>query len=288
MQRSLYILFSLVLNFPLAKLVILYNNHPNEDSMSDYLLRHDEGEVHYLSLNRAQKRNAMNDGLISALDNAFDTIPETAKVVVISGEGDHFSAGLDLSELTVRDVVQSIHHSRNWHRVFEKIQYGRVPVVAALHGAVIGGGLELAASCHIRVADESAYYALPEGQRGIFVGGGGSMRLPRLVGVSIMTDMMMTGRVYTAAEGITHKFSQYLTPKGEALAKAKSLALKIAGNAGMTNYALIHVLPRIAESDPAAGLMMESLVASIASSSPEAQTRLQAFLDKKAAKIVKE
>jgi (methylthio)acryloyl-CoA hydratase len=273
---------------PLAKLVILYNNHLEEDSMSDYLLRHDEGEVHCISLNRAHKRNAMNDGLISALDHAFDTIPETAKVIVISGEGDHFSAGLDLSELTVRDVVQSIHHSRNWHRVFEKIQYGRVPVVASLHGAVIGGGLELAASCHIRVADESAYYALPEGQRGIFVGGGGSMRLPRLVGVSIMTDMMMTGRVYSAAEGITHKFTQYLTPKGEALAKAKSLALKIAGNAGMTNYALIHVLPRIAESDPAAGLMMESLVASIASSSPEAQTRLQAFLDKKAAKIVKE
>lgn len=256
--------------------------------MSEYLIRHDEGEMHCISLNRAEKRNAMNDGLIAALDHAFDTLPETAKVVVLSAEGEHFSAGLDLSELTVRDVVQSVHHSRNWHRVFEKIQYGRVPVVASLHGAVIGGGLELAASCHIRVADETAYYALPEGQRGIFVGGGGSMRLPRLVGVSIMTDMIMTGRVYTANEGIPLKFSQYLTPKGEGLAKAKALALKIAGNAGMTNYALIHVLPRIAESDPAAGLMMESLVASIASSSPEAQTRLQAFLDKKAAKIVKE
>lgn len=257
--------------------------------MSDKLiLSHDEGVVRTLTLNRAQKRNAMSDGLIAALDHAFDNLDEHIQAVVIAGAGDHFSAGLDLSELTVRDVVQSVHHSRNWHRVFEKIQFGRVPVIAALHGAVIGGGLELAATCHIRVADETAYYALPEGQRGIFVGGGGSVRLPRLVGTSVMMDMMMTGRVYTASEGIIHQFSQYLTPKGEALAKAQALALKVAGNAGMTNYALIHALPRIAEGNPATGYLMESMMASIASSEPEAQKRLKDFLEKRASKIVKE
>ena len=69
-----------------------------------------------------------------------------------------------------------------WHRVFERVQFGRVPVVAVLHGAVIGGGLELAAAAHVRVAERSAFYALPEGQRGIFVGGGGAVRLPRLIG----------------------------------------------------------------------------------------------------------
>ena len=75
------------------------------------------------------------------------------------------------------------------------------PVIAALKGAVIGGGLELACAAHIRVAEPSAYFALPEGQRGIFVGGGGSVRLPRLIGVARMTDMMLTGRVYSASEG---------------------------------------------------------------------------------------
>ena len=72
---------------------------------------------------------------------------------MLAGEGEHFSAGLDLSELTERDVAQGIAHSRSWHRAFERIEFGKVPVVAVLHGAVVGGGLELAAACHIRVAE---------------------------------------------------------------------------------------------------------------------------------------
>ncbi len=92
-------------------------------------------------------------------------------------------------------------HSRMWHRAFHEIEFGRVPVVAALKGAVIGGGLELALSAHLRVAEASAFYALPEGQRGIFVGGGASVRLPRLIGVSRMRDMMLTGRVHDAESG---------------------------------------------------------------------------------------
>ena len=95
-----------------------------------------------------------------------------------------------------------------------QIQFGRVPVVAVLHGAVVGGGLELAAACHIRVAERSAFYGLPEGQRGIFVGGGGSARIPRLIGVARMTDMMLTGRVYDAEEGQRVGLSQYLVDRG--------------------------------------------------------------------------
>jgi enoyl-CoA hydratase/carnithine racemase len=99
-------------------------------------------------------------------------------------------------------------------------------VIAALKGAVIGGGLELACAAHVRVAEPSAYFALPEGQRGIFVGGGGSVRLPRLIGVARMTDMMLTGRVYSAIEGASYGFAQYLTEEGNALAKAVELATK--------------------------------------------------------------
>jgi 1,4-dihydroxy-2-naphthoyl-CoA synthase len=78
-----------------------------------------------------------------------------------------------------------------------------MPVVAVLRGAVIGGGLELAAAAHIRVAERSAYYALPEAARGIFVGGGGAVRIPRLIGTTRMIDMMLTGRTYTADEGLS-------------------------------------------------------------------------------------
>ena len=86
-----------------------------------------------------------------------------------------------------------------WHRAFERMERGRLPVVAVLKGAVIGGGLELASATHIRVAEPSAFYALPEGQHGLFVGGGGSVRVPRLIGAHRMADMMLTGRVLDAA-----------------------------------------------------------------------------------------
>ena len=137
-----------------------------------------------VGLNRPAKRNALNDGIILAIQDCFANLPEDIGAVVIHGIGDHFSSGLDLSELTEHDATEGLRHSQMWHRVFDRIQYSRVPVIAALKGAVIGGGLELACAAHIRVAEPSAYFALPEGQRGIFVGGGGSVRLPRLIGVA--------------------------------------------------------------------------------------------------------
>ena len=136
------------------------------------------------------------------------------KAVVITGRGKHFSAGLDLSTVQEHSVNEAIVHSRSWHKAFESIEFGTVPVVSVLHGAVVGGGLELAAATHVRVAERSAYYALPEGQRGIFVGGGGSVRLPRLIGVSRMMEMMLTGRTYGAEEGMGLGFSHYVVEEG--------------------------------------------------------------------------
>src|SRR5690606_13318525 len=207
----------------------------------------------------------------------FATLADDVRAVVIHGVGDHFSAGLDLSELKERDAAEGLTHSRMWHRVFDQIQYCRVPVIAALQGAVIGGGLELACAAHIRVAEPSAYFALPEGQRGIFVGGGGSVRLPRLIGVARMADMMLTGRVYSAAEGVTLGFTQYLAEAGGAYAKAMELAAKGASNAPLTNFAVLHALPMIAESNPQAGLVMESLMATVAQSDKEAKKRIRDF-----------
>jgi enoyl-CoA hydratase/carnithine racemase len=243
------------------------------------------GEIAIVTLNRPEKRNALGDDMVSLLDGFFARPPAEVKAVVIDGRGEHFSAGLDLSSLRERDAVEGMYHSRSWHIAFEKIQFGRVPVVAALHGAVIGGGLELAAACHVRVADSSTFYALPEGQRGIFVGGGGSARIPRLVGVARMTDMMLTGRVYKAEDGERLGFAQYLVEAGQSLPRAIELAKKMAGNAGMTNFAVMHALPRIADSTQEVGLFTESLIASIAQSAPEAKARVRAFLEGRAAKV---
>jgi len=244
-----------------------------------------KGAVLTVGLNRPAKRNALNDGIMLAIQDCFTNLPEGTGAVVIHGIGDHFSSGLDLSELTEQDATEGLRHSQMWHRVFDRIQYSRVPVIAALRGAVIGGGLEMACAAHIRVAEPSAYFALPEGQRGIFVGGGGSVRLPRLIGVARMIDMMLTGRVYSAAEGVAYGFSQYLTAADGALPKALELAERVAANAPLTNFAVLQALPMIAEASPQAGLLMESLMATVAQSDKEAKRRIRAFLDHKTAKV---
>ncbi|MBP6278051.1 MAG: crotonase/enoyl-CoA hydratase family protein [Limnohabitans sp.] len=246
-----------------------------------------QGAVAVVRLCRPAKRNALNDGLIEALRDVFQNLPPEAGAAVIHGEGDHFCAGLDLSELKERDAGEGIHHSRSWHVALNAVEQGRVPVVAALHGAVVGGGLELASASHIRVADESTFYALPEGTRGIFVGGGGSVRVPKLIGAARMTDMMLTGRVYNAQDGERVGFAQYLVPTGTALTKAIELATRIATNAPLTNFALMHALPRIAEQPADHGLFTEALISSIAQAAPEAKARVRAFLEGKAAKVQK-
>jgi enoyl-CoA hydratase/carnithine racemase len=245
------------------------------------------GPVLHIRLNRPGKRNALSDALIQQLHTVFVNLPEGTLAAVISGEGAHFCAGLDLSELVERDIHSGVLHSRMWHAAFDAIQFGHVPVVAALHGAVVGGGLELASACHIRVADRSAYYGLPEGQRGIFVGGGGSARIPRLIGVARMTDLMLTGRVFDAAQGLAVGLSQYVVDEGQALPEALALAERIAQNAPLSNFAVMHALPRIADQSQSEGLFTESLMAAVVESTPDAQDRLRAFLEGRAAKVVK-
>jgi enoyl-CoA hydratase/carnithine racemase len=243
--------------------------------------------VAVIRLNRPAKRNALSDGLILAVRDAFQALPDSVRAAVIDGAGDHFCAGLDLSELKERDAGAGLHHSRMWHAALEAVQYGPVPVIAALHGAVVGGGLELASSCHIRVADETTFYALPEGSRGIFVGGGGAVRIPRLIGAARMTDMMLTGRVYNAQDGERIGMAQYLVPPGTAFDKAFELAQRVAENAPLTNYALMHALPRIAEQPADQGFLTEALMAAIAQSAPEAKDRVRAFLEGRADKVKK-
>lgn len=245
------------------------------------------GEVLVVGLDRQAKRNAINDETIAALDEVFSTLDSDVRAVVIHGIGPNFSAGLDLSEISERDVTEGVFHSRNWHRCFEKIEFGRVPVVAVLKGAVIGGGLELACAAHVRVAETNAFYALPEGQRGIFVGGGGSVRLPKLIGVARMADMMLTGRTYSATEGVPLGFSQYLVGDGEGFDKGLDLATAMCRNAPLTNFAVIQALPRIADSDPRVGYLMESLVSAVAQGDKEAKGRVRAFLEKRAAKVAR-
>ena len=243
------------------------------------------GAVLHIRLNRPERRNLVSDELLAQLHTVFRHLPSAIRVAVLSGAGEHFCAGLDLAEVSERNVAEGMQHSRAWHACFDAIQFGAVPVIAVLHGAVVGGGLELASAAHLRVAEASAFYALPEGTRGVFVGGGGSVRVSRLIGVARMTDMMLTGRVFDAEEGQAFAISNYLVGEGEGLAKALALAAKIATNAPLSNYAITQALPRIADLSASDGLFVESLMSSIAQGDEAAKERVRAFLDQRAGKV---
>jgi enoyl-CoA hydratase/carnithine racemase len=247
-----------------------------------------EGQVAMVGLNRAEKRNALNDEMITLLRAAVFRAGEEARAGMIYAYGDNFSAGLDLAEaLTWMDPDAKKRRPRGrWHRSFDLIARGPIPWVAALKGACIGGGLELASACHIRVADESTFFALPEGQRGIFVGGGGSVRIARLMGYARMADLMLTGRVLTAAEGERANLAQYVVPKGESFERAKSLAKRIAENAPQSNWAITNALPRIMDLSHENGLFVESIVGgAMREQSSEGFERVRAFVEKRAAPL---
>lgn len=241
-----------------------------------------------LTLNRPHKRNALSLPVIAQLRQAFDSLPETVRAVVLDGQGEHFCAGLDLSELTATTPAQGLMHSRLWYEAFERIQFGQRPVVCVMHGAVVGGGLELAAVAHVRVAEQGTYFALPEGQRGIFLGGGGSVRVSKLIGASRVAEMMLTGHVYSAEEGWQIGLTHHVVPRGEGRRKGMELALRIAGNAPLSNFAVMHALPLIAEQPMSHGLLTEGLMATVTQSDGEAKSRILAFLEKRAGKVLPE
>ncbi len=243
------------------------------------------GPIALLRLSRPAKRNALDPATIAGIEAFFSDPPEGVRVIIVYGEGKHFSAGVDLSALTDVRAQASLRFSRACHRSFERIENSEVPVIAVMQGAVIGLGLELAAAAHIRIAERSAYYALPEAGLGIFVSGGGAVRIPRLVGMPRMADMMLTGRTYSADEGLSLGFSQYVVEDGQGITKALELAEKVAANTVLSNFAVLQALPRIARADTEGGALAESLMAALTLTDDEASARLEAFLNKRSPKV---
>ena len=244
-----------------------------------------EGTIATLTINRPDKRNAMCEALLDDLDAFFSNPPKQVRVVILTGTAGHYCSGLDLSEHVHRSAEENLHHSRAWHGVMEKIQFGGLAVVSAMFGAVIGGGLEIAAATHVRIAEPSTIFQLPEGRRGIFVGGGATARVGRLIGAERMTEMMLTGRKYNADEGLALGLTHYSVGDGEALELAQQLADKISRNAPLSNYMMIQSISRINDMSQSDGLFTESLVAAMSQTTPDAEEGLKAFLEKRAPKF---
>ncbi|MCB2117385.1 MAG: crotonase/enoyl-CoA hydratase family protein [Rhodobacteraceae bacterium] len=239
-----------------------------------------------VTLSRAEKRNALNAETVDELIDLFTAIPRAGvKAVVLRAEGTHFCAGLDLVEHLEADrtPAEFMHICLRWHEAFNKMEYSGVPIIAALKGAVVGGGLELASAVHVRVADHSTYFALPEGTRGLFTGGGATIRVADLVGKARMIDMMLTGRIYKGEEAVSVGLCQYLVEDSEA--KAMELARAAASHPPLTNFAICSAISHMQNMSALDAAYAESVVAGIVNTQKDARGRLAAFADKSGARI---
>ena len=190
--------------------------------------------------------------------------PQGTACFVLSAQGKHFCAGLDLHEHYDKDrtPTEFMKMCQNWHRTFDLIQFSGIPVVAALQGAVVGGGLELAAATHVRIAEPSTFFALPEGQRGIFTGGGATVRVGRIITPARMVDMMLSARTYDAQRGLDVGLAHEIVAEGQGFARAKTLAHQIATHPPMTNFAIVTGISRINDMSSTDGLFAEALLIS--------------------------
>ena len=244
-----------------------------------------DADIATVTLNRPDKRNAVNDQLIAELGAFFSNPPKGVHAAILRGAGAHFCAGLDLAEHEHRAPIDGVEHSRDWHRATEAMEFGGLPVISVLKGAVIGGGLEVASASHVRIAEPDVRFQLPEGRRGIFVGGGATVRVGRLMGADRMREMMLTGRSYGAEEALAMGLVHYSVGTGEALPLAQELARKIADNAPFSNYLMLQAIARIQEMPRSEGYFTEAIATALAQSSDGAKEGLRAFLEKRPPKF---
>lgn len=245
------------------------------------------GKVAILTLNRPDRRNALDEASIAIIDRFFDRPDPAVRAVMLRAEGPHFCAGLDLQEHydLNRSPVEFMRMCQAWHRAFDRMQFGSLPVIAALKGAVVGGGLEIAAATHVRVAEPSTFFALPEGQRGVFTGGGATVRVARIIGPSRMVDMMVAARTYDVKRGFDTGLVHEMVGEGEAEARALAIAEAAAEHYDVTNFGIVTGIWRINDMSTTDGLFAESLLAGMVMTNPDLRPSLETFFAKKAPRL---
>jgi len=201
-------------------------------SYKTILVEEKEG-IGYLTLNRPEVRNAFNQEMIDELREALRLIDKDKeiRVLIITGAGKAFQAGADIAELSLMDPMSILRWNEGIVRINAALERLRQPVIAAINGAAMGGGLELTISCTLRVIEESAKMALPEVKLGIIPGTGGTQRLPRLIGKGLAAELLLTGDVISAEDAYRVGLVNRVVPDGEAVKAAGKLAQKIMANA---------------------------------------------------------
>ena len=243
-----------------------------------------EERVAVLSLDHP-RANTLDRATIEDLDKAIDELiaDDRAKVIIITGAGRlAFSAGADVNEMgTARSAEEVKEFILKGHAVFGKVAACPKPVIAAINAMALGGGLELALACHIRIASERARIGQPESNLGIIPGWGGTQRLPRLIGPAKAIEMILTGDPIDAQEAFRLGLVNKVAPADEVLSEAMSLAGKIAAKSRLTNEASLRAVYGGLKTTLAEGLLLEVDQFSALLGSRDASEGISAFLQKR-------
>jgi len=239
-----------------------------------------------VTVNRPDKLNALNSAVIAELDTAFTELAQRDQVraIILTGAGRAFVAGADIAEVAkgAESPAGLEAVSAFGSRVFTKIERLNKPVIAAINGFALGGGLELALACHIRVASEGAKFGLPEAKLGLIPGYGGTQRLPRLIGTGRAMQMILTGGMIDANTALGYGLLNAVYPVEALMDVARSIAKEISANGPLALAHAIHVVAQGAGMPLDHALALESKHFGELGRSADMREGTRAFLEKRA------
>jgi len=252
--------------------------------MSDNITLEIEGAIAVLTINRPEKRNAVNNQTVEDIDAALEKIEKNPdlRVMILTGAGDKaFVAGADVNELAKRDTLLGRTETRRRQEVYTRIEQLEIPSIAAINGWAVGTGLEIAMACSMRVASEKAKLGQPEVKLGITPGAGGTQRLPRLVGMGRALEMILTGDPVSAEEAKAMGLVNRVVPHDQVMAESKKLAETIAARPKLAiQYSKAAIL-RYADGSLSEGLDHESYLHALSCGTEDKQEGVAAFLEKR-------
>lgn len=242
------------------------------------------GPALILHLNRPDRRNAISLQMMADLIAAIEAAEDEAetRMIIIYGGAEYFSAGADLTEaVKVKTATEGTHYFKNWHKLNETLEHSSKPVIAAIEGYCMTGGLELALAADLRVAGEGSTFAITSARIGTVAGAGGTQRLPRVVGISNALDMLFAAEPIDAAEALRIGLINRLTERGGALKKALEMAALYATRAPLSVAFVKRVVHRGVQMDLASAIEFETFLVTTVYGTKDKQEGITAFLEKR-------
>lgn len=250
------------------------------------LLMEKNGGVALLTINRPKVLNALHSTVLDELLEMFESLnrDETVKVIILTGSGEKaFVAGADIAEMAELNSQQALQFARNGQKLVNFIGNMPKPVIAAVNGFALGGGMELALACDFIYAAETAKMGLPEITLGIMPGFGGSQKFSRLLGRNRANELIFTGKLLTAREALEWGIVNAVFPAGELVARTMETAVRIAGNGKLGVAHVKHVIKCGLDMTEEDGMGYEALLFASLFASADQKEGMQAFLGKRRA-----